>query len=175
MTHQHPLPMDSFTDNLMRGTKYMLENLRYFRSAKGQSIYTVPEQYSFWEVARGTAKSWVKWLGPVFTNSTAKNRAAKIFGKEPSPIAALGDRPVSAYIRYLLFGRGWSQDMVSHHLIQSHGYDYISAQPMIRRILREEEAENTRGKQSAYYLQQRETDMFPEGVVNHVGYRKERK
>lgn len=160
---EHPLPNDSYTDHMLRGVKFMLETLRCFRRANGKSIHAEAEEYALWEAQRGTPKTWVKWVGPIISNSTAKNRAAVIFGKDPSPISKLGDRPVSAYIRHLLFGRSWSQEQISHHLISQHGYTYTCAQPMIRRVIREEELD---GKQSAYYQTKNEQSLFPEGVVN---------
>jgi len=167
VTQPHPLPMDSYTDHLLRTTKFLMENLRCFRNAGRKSIYADAEQYTLWEAQRGTPKGWVKWLAPIFTNSTAKNKAAAIFGKEPSPITLLGNRPVSAYIRHLLFGKHRSKEWVAHHLIQQHGYDYASAMPTLLRILREEDSEKTQGKQSRYYREHHEAAMFPEGIVSH--------
>jgi hypothetical protein len=166
-TIKHSLFNDTYTEEMLRAAKYMLETTRFFRAVSGsgttpRSIYYLPEQFAMWEQSRGTSKSFVKWLAPLFTNATPKNTAAVIFGKDPSPIQMLGDRSVRAYIRHLLYGQGWSIEAVSQHLVDQHGYQYTSARPMIRRIVREEEAS---GKSSAYYKDNDEQSLFPEGVI----------
>lgn len=159
---------DQFTEDLVRNAKFLLEENRFFLVASGnavscKSILDAPVQFALWEQKRGASKAFMRWCSPLFTNYTPANEAAEIFGREPSSVLALGDRPIAAYIRHLLYGLDWAPDDVAYHLIQEHGCKYGTARPMIRRVLREEECANH--KSSKYYTKNKEALLFPEGVV----------
>jgi hypothetical protein len=107
----------------------------------------------------GTGRTFTKWIVPLWTTETTRVIAREVFGYTPGPIAELGDRKMTAYIRYLLFTRGWSQDGVTKHLVEEMNYPYNRARPMVRRVMRNEAA------QWEYHISTGEANQFSDLLV----------
>lgn len=135
LTRPNTLVHDIYVAELIRSMDFMLEKLRFFLNTGGASLLDHPVEHARWLNELGYSKASVKWLAPIYTNYGAHNSAVSVFGSDPSPVAELGTRSVSSYIRHLLYGLGWSQDAVAQHLVEQHSVSYNSARPLLRRIV----------------------------------------
>ncbi len=139
--YRHPVTTDKLLQLTLHRANSWCKTTRFLpESSEPKSLLRMSLRYAAWLATMGVSKKFAKWVLPITTSSEPLNRAQRVFGKDPSPIAVLGDIPVAAYIRFLLFDQEWSVDAVCKHLVDEHGYSYKSARPSICRIVREKKA-----------------------------------
>ena len=151
----HPILEDkAFNDALDRLTDTLQEVAVFWRSPR-QHLFSRPTYLVIWlKNDLGASKTAIKWLLPLCTMTTTRNLAQFIFGRDLSPIEELGTRPVSAFVRSMLFEKKYSVDEVRKVLIDDLGYEKKIARPLVRRIEREWD------KNGAIFSENSEATMF---------------
>ena len=152
--YTHPILTDQAFNEALDRLTTTLQEVSAFWKVPRQHLYDRPADLVFWLKNLGASKTAIKWLLPLCTMTTTRNLAQFVFGRDLSPIEELGTRPVSAFIRFMLFDRKYSLDEIRKVLIDDLGYEKKIARPLVRRIERE------RDKNHAAFVANRESVMF---------------
>lgn len=154
MTQLHPLFTDPLFQYAMRDAEQLLNSHQYFLRNPKQPIYNLGIEYTKWVYSIGIPKKAVKWFAPLWVNAAPRNITYAVFGRDAAPIAQLGDRSVSAFIRYLIFDKGMTLDGVRYKLIDQMGYDPKSARPLVHRVGKDLD------KSKTYFEEHQERELF---------------
>ena len=150
----HPILCDGcFTEALDR-LGDTLQEMRLFWKNPKVPMQKRPADYVQWLKELGASKQAIKWLLPLCTATTPRSLALLVFGRDLSPIEELGDRSVSAFIRFLMFSRNRTADEIRKVLIEDLGYAVKTARPLVRRIERNWQPERVK------FYSNSEADMF---------------
>ena len=150
---------DPFFTSIRKKAALELRDVRFFLDDPETPIQKQSRNYMNWLRHIGVSKNFAKWIVPLWTTETPRAIAREVYGYTLGPIVQLGERGMSAYIRYLLFTRGWSQDGVAKHLVDELDYPYNRARPMVRRIMRSE------AHQREYHATSGEAKQFSDLLV----------
>ena len=142
MPYIHPILNDPTFNTAMDRLSATLQDTQLFWKAPRVAMHNRPVDFIHWlKNELGASKQAIKWLLPLCTATTPRIIAHLIFGRDLSPIEELGDRPVSGFIRFLMFDRKYSADTIRKVLIEDLGYEKKTARPLVRRIERNWEEE----------------------------------
>jgi len=152
----HPILCDQcFNEALNRLDKTLMETELFWKNPR-VPLHKRPMDLVTWLKGLGASKQAIKWLLPLCTATTPRMLAHLIFGRELSPIEELGERSVSSFIRFMMFERKYSTDHIRKVLIDELGYEAKIARPLVRRIERDWQHQQTK------FVANHESELFRE-------------
>lgn len=146
MPYIHPILNDQCFNDALDRLGDTLAEVNLFWKNPTVPMHKRPVDFVKWLKDLGVSKQAIKWLVPLCTATTPRTLAILVFGRDLSPIEELGDRSVSSFIRFLMFERMNSAASIRQVLIDNLGYDKKTARPLVRRIER-----NWQGEQSRFF------------------------